>query len=167
MNEKQAKKRVKELREYYGHLTAYGAVNVFLIVINLVTSPSYLWFIFPMLGWGIGIAIHTFAVFSTGRDWEARKMEELTGLKETKDEIQRLTERADALVTILASVDWNNIDPELLQTRSNLEEARDKITALDSGERQESTEDVNRAIEKLEEFVTSSKFEYYDKAARD
>jgi hypothetical protein len=96
--------------ERYAHLTAYGAVNVFLLAVSLIISPSYLWFIFSLLGWGIVLVIHTFGVFSTGREWQARKMEELTGLKETKDEIHRLTERADALVTILASVDWNKIE---------------------------------------------------------
>ena len=93
-------------------------------------------------------------------------MEELTGLKETKDELHRLTERTDALVTIMASVDWDKIDPDLLHTRDNLEAAQARIAALKKGEGRESTAQVNREIEKLEEFVTSSKFAYYDQAAR-
>ncbi len=167
MNEKQAKKRIKELRGYYGHLTAYVSVNVFLIILNLLTHPGTLWFFFPLLGWGIGLAIHTVQVFWVGNEWEARKMEQLTGLKQTQDELSRLSERTDALVTILASVDWEKIDPELLQTRENLEQARDKIVALRSNRDAQSEQEVAREIEKLEEFVTSSKFAYYDQAARD
>ena len=28
-------------------------VNAFLIIINLITNPEVLWFIYPLLGWGI------------------------------------------------------------------------------------------------------------------
>ena len=85
----------------------------------------------------------------------------------TKDEVQRLAERTDALVTILASVDWEKIDPDLLHTRDNLEGAKAKVTALRNGEADADPEEVSREIEKLEAFVTSSKFAYYEKAARD
>ena len=166
MNEEQAKERIEELREFYTHLAAYVAVNVFLVLINLITSPSYLWFVFPLLGWGIGLVIHAVTVFWTGNDWERRKMEELTGLRNTQDELQRLSERTDALITILASVDWENIDPELLRTRDNLQETRERVAALKTHADAEAQEEVREEIEKLEAFVTSSKFAYYDQAAK-
>jgi len=47
----------------------------------LMTSPSYHWFWFPMLGWGIGICFHAFGIFGykigLGKEWEARKIREL------------------------------------------------------------------------------------------
>ena len=167
MNEEQAQKRIEELKGFYGHLTAYVAVNLFLFFLNMFTSPDAIWFVYPLFGWGIGLVIHAFEVFWTGNDWEARKMEELTGLKSTKDEVQRLSERTDALVTILASVDWEKIDPELLQTRRNLEAARDRINGLRNSGDARSQAEVTREIERLEEFVTSPKFAYYDLAAKD
>jgi len=39
-----AKKRVKELKGFYRNLITYISVNIFLIVINLITSPDSLWF---------------------------------------------------------------------------------------------------------------------------
>ena len=33
-------------------------------VVNLVTSPHYLWFLWTTLGWGIGLAVHAWVVFS-------------------------------------------------------------------------------------------------------
>ena len=45
------------------HLVAYIAVNLLLVFINYSTSPHYLWFKWPLLGWGIGILFHWFAVF--------------------------------------------------------------------------------------------------------
>ena len=73
----QAKKRVQEVKGFYGNLTAYIVVNVFLMIINLLTSPEHLWFYWPMLGWGIGILAHAVSVFGIGKEWEERKIKEL------------------------------------------------------------------------------------------
>ena len=166
MDAEQAQERIDELRGFYGHLTAFISVNVFLVVINLVTGTDTLWFFYPLLGWGIGLAIHTVLVFWTDNEWEARKMEELTGLKNTQDELKRLSERTQALVTILASVDWEKIDPELLQTRRKLETAQDDIASLHAETDPERQQELTREIEKLEAFVTSSKFGYFDQASK-
>lgn len=72
-----ATKRVKELKGFYGNLTSYCLVISFLAVLNLITSPEYLWFLWPMLGWGIGIAAHAANTFGIGRDWEEKKIREL------------------------------------------------------------------------------------------
>lgn len=75
-----AKKRVKEIKEFYSHLLAYVVVNLFLMAVNLLTSPEHLWFFWPMLGWGIGIAVHALKTFNLmpflGKDWEERKLKE-------------------------------------------------------------------------------------------
>lgn len=84
---RQAKKRVDEIKGFYGNLTAYIIVNAFLVVVNLLTSPKHLWFYWPMLGWGIGVIFHGLRVFNylpfLGKDWEERK------LKEYMDEDER------------------------------------------------------------------------------
>jgi len=76
-----ARKRVRQLRGFYVHLTVYVLVNAILLVINLLTSPGVLWFYWPLLGWGIGIVAHAASVFGTGRflgkEWEERKIREL------------------------------------------------------------------------------------------
>ncbi|HIE14039.1 TPA: 2TM domain-containing protein [Candidatus Bathyarchaeota archaeon] len=51
----------KAKREFSIHLIVYVIVNVMLIVINLMYTPKYIWFFYPLLGWGIGIAIHYYA----------------------------------------------------------------------------------------------------------
>lgn len=167
MNEEQAQERIEELRGYYGHLASFIGVNLFLFMINMVTSPGSIWFVYPLFGWGIGMICHTFAVFWSGADWEARKMQELTGLSNTQDELARLSERTENLITILSSVNWEKIDPELMHTRESLENAKQNIVRLQEGDKGTSQEDVIREIEKLEEFVTSSKFDYYALAADD
>ena len=75
-----ARKKVEEIKGFYGNLTAYIVVNIGLMVLNLVTSPEYLWFFWPLLGWGIGVAVHGMVVFNympfLGKDWEEQKIKE-------------------------------------------------------------------------------------------
>lgn len=75
-----AQKRVEEIKGFYGNLVSYILVNLMLMVINLVTSPAYLWFFWPLLGWGIGVAIHGLIVFNClpflGKEWEEQKIKE-------------------------------------------------------------------------------------------
>ena len=170
MNEQQAQERIDELKGFYAHAASFVAVNLFLITINLVTTPNSLWFIFPLFGWGIGFFIHAVDVFGTSADWEARKMQELTGITDTREELKRLSERTDNLVTILSSVNWENIDPDLVETRKNLEATKAKVVSMQredlSGEASpHRSEDVVKEIEKLEAFVTSSRFNYLELAA--
>ncbi|MDA1049645.1 MAG: 2TM domain-containing protein [Planctomycetota bacterium] len=48
---------------FHIHLVAYITVNLLLVFINYSTSPQYLWFRWPLLGWGIGLLFHWLAVF--------------------------------------------------------------------------------------------------------
>ena len=72
-----AKKRMKEIKGFYGNLISYCIVIPFLIIINLITSPKDIWFYFPMLGWGIGIIAHGVNVFTVGKTWEEKKIRQI------------------------------------------------------------------------------------------
>ena len=58
-----AKKRVEVKMGFYIHLAVYVGVNILLIVINVAASPQYLWFKWPLLGWGIGLFFHGMSIF--------------------------------------------------------------------------------------------------------
>ena len=84
-----ARKRVKEKKEFYAHLWSYVSTMIFLLFINLFTSPGYLWVLWPAMGWGIGIVSHAIAVFgffgNREDEWEERELEkEITRLKRRK-----------------------------------------------------------------------------------
>lgn len=72
-----AKKQVKDIKDFYGNLISYCFVIPLLAWINYQTSWEFKWFIFPMLGWGLGVALQAFTVFGYGRTWEERKISEL------------------------------------------------------------------------------------------
>ena len=71
-----AKKKVEDIKGFFGNLVSYCIVIPFLIFINFKTSWGNQWFWFPMLGWGMGIIFHAFGVFY-GKDWEERKIKQL------------------------------------------------------------------------------------------
>ena len=75
-----AQKQVEEIKGFYGHLVSFVLVMLFLLFINLRYSPQYLWFFWPLLGWGMGLFFHGLKAFNytpfLGKDWENRKIKE-------------------------------------------------------------------------------------------
>ena len=60
----QAVERVKKKRDFKTHLFVYVCVNAMLVAIWALTSDDGLfWPIFPMLGWGIGVAANAWEVY--------------------------------------------------------------------------------------------------------
>lgn len=80
-----ASKRVKELKGFYGNLISYCTVIPFLIFVNLYTSPKSIWFWWPMLGWGIGLASHAMQVFGIGKNWEENQIQKILDKEKYKN----------------------------------------------------------------------------------
>jgi hypothetical protein len=76
-----ARRRAGELRGFYLHIGIYLIVMAALFTINMLTNRDVLWFYWPLIGWGVGVAIHALVVVSSGRflgeAWEDRKAREL------------------------------------------------------------------------------------------
>ena len=74
---------VRKVKAFYLHLTQYLIVIPILAAINLVGYPSYWWFVWPALGWGIGLAAHGASVFGAvglfDGAWEKRQVEKYLG----------------------------------------------------------------------------------------
>ena len=72
-----AKKKVKKIKGFYIHLTCYIVVIPILAFINYRTT-SFLWVMFPTLGWGFGLMMHGFEVFGynplISKEWEERQI---------------------------------------------------------------------------------------------
>jgi hypothetical protein len=51
------------VRGFIIHAYVYVGVNILLFILNITDTPHQLWFIWPLLGWGIGVAVHGFLVF--------------------------------------------------------------------------------------------------------
>ena len=75
-----AKQRVEVLRGFYGHAIVFVLVNLGLAAYNLALSPDRIWFIYPLAGWGIGLAAHGAYAMGSGRflgpAWQERRIRE-------------------------------------------------------------------------------------------
>lgn len=134
LSESAARAQARKEREFYAHLAKFLVVMAGLIALNLVTSPSYLWFFWPLLGWGFGLAKHGAHVFGTsiGGGWVDRRTRELMGtetsearlralLDETLDEralpagppqdLARLQRRIEHLEAIVTATDGDPFVP--------------------------------------------------------
>ncbi len=77
-----ARDRVQELKGFYAHAAMYLLANAALAVLNLATlkkNDGIVWFIWPLIGWGIALGVHAISVFGIGRflgkDWEQRQIQ--------------------------------------------------------------------------------------------
>jgi 2TM domain len=80
-----AKKRIKAKKGFYTHLGVYLACGVFFFLMNMLTWEGELWFPFPLLPWGIGLAIHGFSIFGL----PGGKMSERWEEEELRKEVER------------------------------------------------------------------------------
>ena len=62
--EARARRRVARKMGFYTHLLVYACVNAGLWLVNAATgSPR--WAMWPLLGWGIGLAVHGIVTFAS------------------------------------------------------------------------------------------------------
>ena len=76
---------VRKVKGFYVHLTQYLIVIPILAGMNLAGYPQYLWFVWPALGWGLGVLAHGASVFAfipfLDGGWERRQVEKYLGRK--------------------------------------------------------------------------------------
>ncbi len=56
-------RRIRAKREFRAHFAVYLSVNALLVLIWAITSGGFFWPVWPMLGWGIGVASHAARVY--------------------------------------------------------------------------------------------------------
>lgn len=79
---KAAKRRVMARKAFKIHLATFAVVSLFLFIISYLNREN--WWIFPVIGWGIGVVIHAVSVSSElGAGSEIER--EMEALKKEKD----------------------------------------------------------------------------------
>ncbi|MDJ0824179.1 MAG: 2TM domain-containing protein [Rhodobacter sp.] len=58
-----AKRRAEAKYQFYVHAAVYVAVMALLVIIDMLTSPGSTWSIWPLIGWGLAVALHAARVF--------------------------------------------------------------------------------------------------------
>ena len=73
--------RIKRKSEFKAHLLAYVLVNILLVAVwATVAEQGLFWPIFPIAGWGIGLAFHAWYAYESEPSEEAirREMQKLS-----------------------------------------------------------------------------------------
>lgn len=79
---KAAKRRVMAKKAFKIHFATFAVVSLFLFIISYLNREN--WWIFPVIGWGIGVVIHAVSVSSAlGAGSEIER--EIEALKKEKD----------------------------------------------------------------------------------
>jgi fatty acid desaturase len=61
---RRARRRVNQKMGFYIHATVYVLVNLGLAAINFASGGNS-WHLWPLAGWGLGLAIHGFVTFAS------------------------------------------------------------------------------------------------------
>lgn len=56
-------RQIRRRRAFVLHAAVWACVNAMLVVIWAITGGGHPWFLYPLLGWGIGIAAHGASVY--------------------------------------------------------------------------------------------------------
>jgi transcriptional regulator with XRE-family HTH domain len=76
---------VRKVKGFYLHLIQFVAILAMLTILNLATSPSYLWIVWVAMFWGLGVVIHALQTFNLtpffNGAWERREVEKYLGRK--------------------------------------------------------------------------------------
>lgn len=76
-----AKKRVQEIKGFYMHVGIFIVFGLTMFAINEIATPDRSWWHWPVLIWGVGLAMHAFAVVFENRlfgpEWEEKKVQKL------------------------------------------------------------------------------------------
>ena len=92
-----ARRRLVAEKGFYVHLVTYVAVISGLFIINALTGSGRWWFVWPAIGWGVGLAVHALATFGLVGCSVAMGRPPAQGIAGRRAAAPRLTARIPAL----------------------------------------------------------------------
>ncbi|HEY2107994.1 MAG TPA: HAMP domain-containing sensor histidine kinase [Candidatus Binataceae bacterium] len=138
-----ARKRAAQEAGFYVHLMWYGIVIGSCLLVNLITTPRFEWWVFPAVGWGIGLVSHFGAVY--GWRWIHDRVFEPAVQREVQREV--------------------TIEKEVLRTEKQA--SLDELTASFAHEIRNPIAAAKSLVQQMGEDPTSSENVDYAKVALD
>jgi hypothetical protein len=72
---------LRKKSDFGAHLLAYVLINGFLVGIWAVTGANFFWPVFPIMGWGIGVAFNAWDVYRRQVPTEEQIRREMESLR--------------------------------------------------------------------------------------
>ena len=63
---RRATERVRARLGFAGHAAVVAAVALLLLIVNVIVSPGFIWFYWPVAFWLVALALHGWTVFGPG-----------------------------------------------------------------------------------------------------
>jgi hypothetical protein len=120
----QARKRVKKLKSFYSNFASWIVFSIFFILLNIFTSSDSFWAIFPIMGWGVGVAFQAFDVFGLpgfGKNWEEKALQKEMDRIKYKQDAEKWYQYEERQRTI----------PPAQESELDFEEYRDELELKD------------------------------------
>ena len=77
------RRRRRELRE---HVFSYVIVNAMLVAVNWISSGKLTWAVWPILGWGVGLAFHAWATLNSDSESFQEEFEQFRRKQARRDQ---------------------------------------------------------------------------------
>jgi hypothetical protein len=75
-------------RVFIMHLLIFLLVMGMLVALNYTLTPAVIWYVYPLIGWGLAVAIHfLFSVVWARESWAETRDEWKRGLFETTEKV--------------------------------------------------------------------------------
>jgi sensor histidine kinase YesM len=115
-----ARKHVREIRAFYISAALYAILMPIFWIVNLMTGDR-IWAHWPMIGWGVAIAIQGMSVFAAGSffgtAWQEKKIEEIMARENLK-----VVSREKQLIEVQMRLLQAQIEPHFLfNTLANIQ----------------------------------------------
>lgn len=88
--ERLARKRAGAKLGWYLHAAIYVVVNLFIFALSSYAFGHRPWSVFPLIGWGVGLALHGISVFMLGQGSSFRE----NLVQRERERLQRDRDRA-------------------------------------------------------------------------
>jgi signal transduction histidine kinase len=156
-----ARRRAQHEFGFYIHLVSYLASVAIMALINLLTTP-FPWFIFPTLGWGIGVFSHYVAVFGS-RYLKERVFDPMVAREVQQQKTVLQTEKR-ASIDELSSTLAHEIRNPIAAARSLVQQMGEDPTSLENVEYAkvalEEMERVERSISHLLKYAKEEDYQF-------
>jgi signal transduction histidine kinase len=156
---RRARRRAAAEVGFYSHLMSYLGVMAFLALVNLLTT-RYPWFVWPAVGWGIGLFAHYMAVFGS-RILRERYFEPALQREVRREKVVMQTEK-QASIDELSSTIAHEIRNPIAAAKSLVQQMGEDPTSVENVEYAKvALEELDRVERRISHLLRYAKEEEY------